>query len=94
MGDVYNACHGENNGYDMSWPVDVKPKQEIEDCGNKVGKRLFTFCRSKAVAKSCGSDMLSMIIRGPCGWADDHGHFARSWLLQPYLRRTNSNSSI
>ena len=41
---------------DMSWPVDVKPKQEIEDCGNKVGKRLFTwhFCRSKAVAKSCG----------------------------------------
>lgn len=41
-----------------------------------------------------GSDMLSMIIRGPCGWADDHGDFARSWLLQPYLRRTNSNSSI
>ena len=59
----------------MSWPIDVKPKQEIEDCGNKVGKRLFTwhFCRSKAVAKSCGSDMLSMIIRGPCGWVDDHG---------------------
>ena len=44
---IDNACHGENNGYDMSWPVDAKPKQEIEDCGNKVGKRLFTwhFCR-------------------------------------------------
>ena len=53
--DVYNGCHGENNGYDMSGPVDVKPKQEIEDCGNKVGKRLFTWhsCRSKAVVQTC-----------------------------------------